>query len=172
VRTIFLVIHISSGSLALLTGPVAMTLPKRPGWHPRLGIGYQVLIGLLCTSAIGLAVLTPSLWWLGIIAVATWAAALAGWQVRRRHRPGWLPWHISFMCGSYISLTTALLVVNLGTGAPIAWILPTAIGSPLIAYKAAKAATSAAGREPGDVAGHPPGLPSERSPCPSQAGDA
>jgi hypothetical protein len=135
-RTILLIIHISSGSLALGTGPVAMLVPKRPGLHPRLGIAYQVLTGLLCVSAIGLAALTPAVWWLGVIAVATWAAALAGWQVRRKRCRAWLPLHISFMCGSYISLTTALLVVNLGLGDPAAWILPTIIGTPLIARRA------------------------------------
>ncbi len=31
-----LIIHIMSGSLALLAGPAAMTLPKRHGWHTSL----------------------------------------------------------------------------------------------------------------------------------------
>jgi hypothetical protein len=139
-RTLLLVIHISSGSLGLLAGPVAMLLPKKPGWHPRLGRAYQLFVALLCASAFGLVVLKPSLWWLGIVAAVTWAAALAGWYVRRRRRPGWLPWHISLMCGSYISLVTALLVVNLGLGDPAAWALPTIVGSPLIARAAYRAA--------------------------------
>jgi hypothetical protein len=52
-----------------------------------------------------------------VIAGATLAAVLAGRELRRRHPPGWLPLHISLMCGSYVSLTTALLVVNLGSAA-------------------------------------------------------
>jgi hypothetical protein len=151
-RTFLLVVHISSGSLALLAGPVAMLLPKRPGWHPRLGRAYQVLVTLLCASAIGLAVLQPALWWLGIIAGVTWAAALAGWQVRRLRRPGWLPWHISLMCGSYISLVTALLVVNLGLGDAFAWVLPTIAGAPLIARAAYRAAVRGNGVHPVCVA--------------------
>lgn len=123
-RTFLLVGHISSGSLSLLAGPVAMLPPKRPGWHPRLGLTYQVFVALLWASAIGLAVLQPALWWLDIIVGANWAAALAGWQVRRLRRPGWLPWHISLMCGSYVTLVTTLLVVNLGAGDPFAWALP------------------------------------------------
>lgn len=138
-RLLLLLVHISSGSLALAVGPVAMFLPKRPGWHPRLGIAYQVLMVLVCVSAVGLAVLKPALWWLGAIAVATWAAALTGWWVRRRHRPGWLRLHIPLMCGSYISLTTALLVVNLGAGSVLAWIAPTVIGTPLISYRVYRA---------------------------------
>ena len=42
------------------------------------------------------------------------------------------------MCGSYISLVTALLVVNWGS--PLAWILPTVVGSPLIAVTSRRAA--------------------------------
>jgi hypothetical protein len=140
-RTLLLAIHIPSACLALLAGPVAMFLPKRPGLHPLMGRAYQLFVALLCVSAIGLVVLLPSLWWLGLIGGATWAAALAGWIVRRVHRPGWLPWHISLMCGSYISLVTALLV-NLGPRSPAVWILPTVIGTPLISLRAYRAAVS------------------------------
>jgi hypothetical protein len=141
VRILLLTVHISSGTLGLLTGPLAMLVPKLRGWHPRIGRIYQLCVALICVSAVGLVVMQPTLWWLGVIAVATWAAALAGWQVRRRRPPGWLPWHISLMCGSYISLVTALFVVNLGVHAVIAWVLPTAVGSPLIAVAAYRAAT-------------------------------
>ncbi len=137
-----LIIHITSGSLALLAGPVAMMLPKRHGWHTRLGTGYVVLVALLSVSAIGLAAMKPVLWWLGVIAGATLAAALAGRELRRRHPPGWLPLHVSLMCGSYISLTTALLVVNLGFGSVLAWVLPTVVGTPLIARRAYLAAVN------------------------------
>jgi hypothetical protein len=139
--TALLSVHVTSGSLALLAGPVAMTVPKRRGWHPRAGTWYVGLVAALCASGVGLAILRPAVWWLGIIAAATLAAALGGRQVRRRRPPYWLPWHISLMCGSYISLVTALLVVNLGLGDPIAWILPAVGGSPLIARRAYLGAT-------------------------------
>ena len=128
-------IHVASGSLALLVGPVAMAVPKRRGWHPRLGTWYVVLVSALCGSATGLAILRPALWWLGVIAAATLVAALVGRELGRRRPRSWLPWHISLMGGSYISLLTALLVANLGLGDPIAWILPTIAGSPLIARR-------------------------------------
>jgi hypothetical protein len=134
-RVFLLTVHIGAGSLALLTAPLAMLAPKRPGWHPRLGRAYQVLVGLLCLSAGGLVVLNPGLWGFAVIATLTWAAALGGWWMRRRQPRGWLQWHVSLMCGSYISLVTALLVVNLGTRSLIAWILPTAVGTPLITWK-------------------------------------
>jgi hypothetical protein len=142
-----LAVHITSGTGALLIGPLAMLAPKRPGWHPRLGRAYQLFIALLCLSALGLVVMHPSLWWLGVIAAATWAAALGGWWMRRRQPRGWLLWHVSLMCGSYISLVTALLVVNLGLRAVIAWIAPTVVGSPLIAWtniRLARRATASA----------------------------
>lgn len=144
-----LIVHIASGSLALVAGPAAMLAPKRRGWHTRAGIGYQVLMALVCASAIGLAALRPALWWLGLIAVATWAVALAGWWMRRRQPRGWLPWHISFMCGSYTSLATAVLVVNAGIGNPVAWLLPTVVATPLIARRAFRAAGRPGAAHPG-----------------------
>ncbi len=94
----------------------------------------------MSVSAIGHAAKKPALWWLGVIAGATLAAVLAGRELRRRQPPGWLPLHISMMCGSYVSLTTALLVVNLGLGSVFAWTLPTIVGTPLIARRAYLAA--------------------------------
>jgi hypothetical protein len=157
-RTLLLTVHISSGTLGLLAGPLAMLLPKRRGWHPRIGRVYQLCVALICVTAVGLAVMQPALWWLGVIAVVTWAAALAGWQLGRRRPPGWLPWHISLMCGSYISLVTALFVVNLGVHAIIAWVLPTMVGSPLIARAAYRAATS-------PTSPQAPRAPHERTPA-------
>ena len=151
--TTLLIIHIMSGSLALLAGPVAMMLPKRRGRHAKLGTGYVALVGLLSASAIGLAAMKPALWWLGVIAGATLAAALAGRELRRRHPPGWLPQHISLMSGSNISLTTALLVVNLGLGSVLAWALPAVAGTPLIARRAYLAAVNPGKTTPAQLHG-------------------
>jgi hypothetical protein len=144
-RMFLLTTHIAAGSLGLLAGPMAMLMPKRPGWHPRLGLAYQLLIALLCLSAGGLVILKPSLWWLGVIAALTWAAALGGWWARRHQPRGWLQLHVSLMCGSYISLVTALLVVN-APGSPIAWLGPTAVGTPLITWTNIRLARRPPGR--------------------------
>ncbi len=131
VHTILLGVHITAGTIGLLLGPLALAVPKRAGWHPRLGVAYQGAVAVMTASALGLAALAPGrLWGLGLIAVATEAAALAGWAVRRRHSSGWLGWHIRLMCGSYLSFVTAALVVNWAS--PLAWVLPTAVGTPLI----------------------------------------
>lgn len=140
-----LTIHVTSGTFALILGPVAMFLPKRPQRHPQVGIAYQISVAVLFVSAIGLTAMHPVLWGLDVIVAVTWASALAGLWVRRQKRRGWLPLHVSFMCGSYISLATTFLVVNLGPGSVIAWALPTAVGAPLIAWRSALA-----GRQSGE----------------------
>ena len=131
-------LHIAAGSAGLIVGPLAMVARKHRGAHTRLGMTYHALVAVLTCSAIGLVLFAPGrLWPLGLIAIATEAAALAGWLARRRARPGWLPVHISLMCGSYVSFLTAFLVVNWSS--PLAWALPTLLGSPLIALTAARA---------------------------------
>ena len=58
---------------------------------------------------------------------------------KRRWR-GWLRAHVAGQGGSYIAMVTALLVVNWetptgsrGIYSPLAWALPTVVGSPIIA---------------------------------------
>lgn len=135
---VLLVIHVLAGTAGLALGALALTATKRRGRHTRAGLAYQVVLVALTLSSVGLAALAwERLWWLAAIAVATEAAALAGLWVRRRRFAGWAPWHVRLMCGSYLSLVTALLVVNWGS--PLAWVLPTAIGTPLIARAAGHA---------------------------------
>src|SRR5262249_50710044 len=127
----------------LLVAPFGLAAPKRRGRHTRLGYVYVAAVSGVCASALGLAALDWSrLWWLAAIALATEAAAIAGLMVGPR------PLHVSFMCGSYISLVTALLVVNFG--GPVAWALPTIIGSPIIAWAARRSA-----RQPGPATSVP-----------------
>ncbi len=124
---------------------------------------HTVLLGVHAAGSIGLllgplALAVPKragLWGLGLIAGATEAAALAGWAVGRRHSSGWLGWHIRLMCGSYLSFVTAALVVNWAS--PLAWVLPTAVGTPLI-IRAVQRAT------------HPSIRPSTSPPRPVRSG--
>ncbi len=148
-HTVLLSVHVTAGAVGLMLGPLAMAVPKRAGWHPRLGVAYQGVVAVMTVSALGLVALAPGrLWGLGLIAGATEAAALAGWAVRRRRPSGWLGWHIRLMCGSYLSFVTAALVVNWAS--PLAWALPAVIGAPLIP-RAVKRATSSSMRS-GDSA--------------------
>ena len=112
-----------------------MFAQKRPGFHTRVGEVYHWVMLAVCVSAVGLAALAWNrLWWFLPIAVFSYANALVGYVAAKRRRPGWLPFHIGGMCGSYIALVTALLVVNVGDRLPIVWFLPTIVGSPLIAW--------------------------------------
>lgn len=134
--------HVAAGSAGLLLAPIAMAAPKHRGRHTRVGLAYQVAIAALTVSALGLVAFAPvRLWWLALIACGTEVAALAGWREARRRRPGWRSRHVGLMAGSYVSLVTALLVVNWSS--PLAWILPTLVGTPLIARASARAARQA-----------------------------
>jgi hypothetical protein len=76
-----------------------------------------------------------------LLAIATVAVLLAafGWRARRLHRPGWPPRHAIGLGGSYIALFTGFYVDN-GPFLPVwnrlphgsYWVIPTAVGVPLI----------------------------------------
>lgn len=143
-HTAFLTVHVICGGLGLLIGPLAMVVRKRPRragvhWHSLLGRTYQATVTGVCLSALGLVALKPSVWWLGVIAVATQAAAFVGWVTRPTARRATLSIHVGAMCGSYISFVTAFLVVN--TDGLVWWFLPTIVGSPLIAWTSQRASS-------------------------------
>lgn len=67
----------------------------------------------------------------------SYAFAFVGYLAAKRR---WLAAHISGQGGSYIAMMTAILVVNWrlltgtsGMSSPWAWLLPTVVGSPIIA---------------------------------------
>jgi hypothetical protein len=160
-HTVLLAGHVTAGTLGLLLGPLALAVPKRAGWHPRLGLAYQGAVAAMTSTAVGLVALAPGrLWWLGLVAAATEAAALGGWWVRRRHAPGWLGRHIRLMCGSYLSFVTAALVVNWAS--PLAWVLPTLVGTPLISRASRGRAGPGSAARSGAARGWP--APAARSP--------
>jgi hypothetical protein len=101
----------------------------------RLLTAYVWAVLATCLTA---AVVCLSDWsrlcWLIPVAVLSYLLALVGYVAVRRGWPKWVGAH--GLGGSYIALWTALLVVTAGdisTAAEIiAWILPAAIGVPLI----------------------------------------
>lgn len=130
-----LALHVAAGSTGLVLGPVAMFSAKRRGRHTQAGTVYYWAFVVLFVSALALAALNwEQVWWLAPIGAGSYAFALSGYLAARRRRPGWLSAHVTGQGGSYIAMVTALLVVNLGAASPLAWIAPTVIGSPLIAY--------------------------------------
>jgi uncharacterized membrane protein len=139
VREPLLALHVATGSFGLALGPVAMLAPKRRGRHTRIGTIYHWNMLAVCLSAAGLALLDfAEIWWFLPIAAFSYANAFVGWRAARQRKTGWVATHIAGMGGSYIALTTAVLVVNLGVGAWYAWMLPTLVGTPLIRFAVAR----------------------------------
>lgn len=137
-----LALHIAAGTIGLVLGPVAMIAAKRPGVHTRAGEAYHWTVLAVCVSAALLAILDWGRnWWFLPIAVGSYVFALLGYIAAKRRWSGWMRAHIAGQGGSYIAMVTALLVVNWavltgtpGRRAPLAWALPTLIGSPIIAW--------------------------------------
>jgi hypothetical protein len=130
-----LVAHNLMGTGALLLGPLAMLARKEQGFHTRVGEIYHALVLGVCITAAALAILgwDRSAAFLPI-AIGSYAFALAGYVAAKVRFSGWLRIHVVGQGGSYIAMTTALLVVNLGRGSFWAWVLPTLVGTPLIAW--------------------------------------
>lgn len=131
--------HVVAGTVGLVAGPVAGLARKQPGLHTVAGWAYQICCAVLCTSAVVLVGLQPSLWGFAVIAVLTQAAAVGSVVVRRRRRPGWLPMHVQLALGSYVSFVTALVVQMAGG---FWWMLPVAVGSTVVSVVTARVAAS------------------------------
>jgi hypothetical protein len=142
-HTILLSIHVAAGVLGLLLGPPTIAATLRGRGASGAGLAYQGALAVITTTAVGFAVLDWARWWpFVILAAGTEAAAATGWWVgRSRRTPGWHGRYIHLVCGSYISLVTALLVVSWGTLA--AWLLPTVVGTILVERAAGQAETRA-----------------------------
>ena len=135
-RIVFLVLHVASGAAALALGPVALlaAVQRRRG-AAVLRDAYHWVVLVVCATATVVSVLAwARLWWLVPIGAFSYGLALAGYLGSRNHWPLWMRAHA--WGGSYIALVTALLVVSVrGVSTALevaAWILPAAIGVPLI----------------------------------------
>ena len=133
-----LVLHVAAGAVGLLAGPVAGVARKTRGLHTVAGWTYQGCVALLTATTVVLVALDPALWPFLLIAVPTQAAAVAAVVVRRRRRRGWLPLHVQCVLGSYVSFVTAFAVNTVGGVA--SWLLPTALGSAVVAVTTARVA--------------------------------
>ena len=141
--------HIATALTCVVTGAVAALSPKRPGRHPRLGTLYYRSLWVVVASAAGWPPCagprtpTAGAWHLSL------AAATLGRTARRR-RWQWRRWrriglHLAGMSASYILLLTAFYVDN-GKNLPVwrtlphlaYWLLPTAVGLPLVARALAR----------------------------------
>jgi len=135
-----LVGHVAAGLTAVVSGALAAAARKRPGRHPRAGRVYLWALGAVAATATVLAAIR----WrqdAHLFAIAVVAAGLGwyGYRARRRRRPGWPVRHAIGMGGSYVALLTGFYVDN-GPFLPLwnrfppasFWVLPAAVGAPLI----------------------------------------
>jgi uncharacterized membrane protein len=140
--SVILIAHIALGMAGLILGLVAMIVRKVPGLHTKAGEAYHWVMLGLCVSAGSLAILDwHRISWFLPVAVGSYAFALLGYVAAKRRWKGWLRAHLAGQGGSYIAMSTALLVVNWetltgtrGIASPWAWSLPTVVGSPIIAW--------------------------------------
>lgn len=131
---IVLTFHIGCGVVALLLGLIAMLATKQRGLHTIVGNVYHwAYVGLAVSACVIAALDWARLWWFVPIAVGSYGLALMGFLAAKIRWNGWLDYHLSGQLGSYIAMTTAVLVVNAGN-VWWAWALPTIVGSPLIAW--------------------------------------
>jgi len=135
-----LAIHIPSGIVCVLAGLVALLSKKQPGRHPKFGTIYYWSLSVVFVSASILAALR----WaedhhLFILGTLSFTAATFGRIAHRRRWYSWVRLHIIGMGFSYILMLTAFYVDN-GKSLPLwkelpaiaYWILPSAVGLPLI----------------------------------------
>jgi hypothetical protein len=135
-----LAVHVPAGMTGIVAGALAATARKRPGRHPRAGRVYLWSLGFVFATATVMAAVR----WredahLFAIATVAFSLGVVGFAARRRQRPGWPTWHAIGMGGSYIALFTGFYVDN-GPQLPVwkhlphwsYWVLPAAIGIPLI----------------------------------------
>ena len=135
----FLAVHIIAGLTAVITGAIAALAHKGSRRHIRAGRWYYKAISVVFATATALAVMR---WrqdcYLLIIGSVAFTAATIGYLHRRRHRPGDTG-HIAGMGTAYVAMLTAFYVDN-GPHLPLwdhlptfgFWLLPSAIGAPLI----------------------------------------
>jgi hypothetical protein len=136
----FLAIHVIAGLTAVLTGGVAALARKGSARHIRAGRWFYRAITVVFATAMTLAAMRwRQDYYLFIIGAVAFTAATIGYQHRRRHRPGDTG-HITGMGAAYVAMLTAFYVDN-GPHLPLwdrlpalaFWLLPSAIGAPIIA---------------------------------------
>ncbi len=148
----FLAVHVTGGLTAVAAGAVAALARKGSPRHVRAGRWYYLAITVVFGTATVLAVLRwRQDYYLFIIGAVAFTAATIGYLHRRRRRPGDTV-HIAGMGISYVAMLTAFYVDN-GPHLPLwdhlptlaFWLLPAAVGAPLIARAVRRTRSPGAG---------------------------
>jgi hypothetical protein len=151
----FLAVHVMAGLTAVATGAAAALTRKGSPRHVRAGRWYYRAVTVVFATAAALAVMRwRQDYYLLIIGAVAFTAATIGYQHRRRRRPGDTG-HIAGMGTGYVAMITAFYVDN-GPHLPLwdhlpalaFWLLPAAIGAPLIIRAILRAKQAAPQPEP------------------------
>jgi hypothetical protein len=133
------VVHIAFGIAAVASGAIAMLSSKGRGRHANFG---KIYFWSLCGLAATMSVLSFLRWaedyHLFALGALAFALVCFGRLAIRSGRPRW---HLAGMGFSYVVMLTAFYVDN-GKNLPLwrdlpsiaYWIIPTAVGAPLITY--------------------------------------
>ncbi len=149
----FLAVHVLAGLIAVAAGAAAALARKGSMRHIRAGRWYYRAITVVSATATVLAAMRwRQDYHLFIIGVVAITAATIGYQHRRRRRPGDTG-HILGMGTAYVAMLTAFYVDN-GPHLPLLdrvptlafWLLPSAIGAPVIVRAVLRARRAHAGR--------------------------
>lgn len=135
-------IHVAFGLAAVIIGAFAMLSRKGRGRHSNVGtIYFWCLFGVFVTMSVLSFMRWAENYPLFILGMLSFASALFGRMAARRHWRQWPRLHLTGMGVSYILMLTAFYVDN-GKNLPLwkelpeiaFWLLPGAIGTPLILY--------------------------------------
>jgi hypothetical protein len=135
-------VHVVFGVAAVITGAAAMLSNKGRGRHANFGaIYFWCLFGVFVTMSALSFMRWAQSYHLFILGALSFASGYFGRMAARAHWYQWRRLHLASMGASYILLLTAFYVDN-GKNLPLwnelpqmaFWILPGAIGTPLILY--------------------------------------
>ena len=136
----FLAVHVLAGLTAVVTGAVAAPGAQGAarGTSGRARWYYRAITVVFATATVLAAMRWRQDYYLFIIGAVAFTAATIGYLHRRRHRPGDTG-HIAGMGIAYVAMLTAFYVDN-GPHLPLwdrlpvlaFWLLPSAIGAPII----------------------------------------
>ncbi|KAA3650390.1 MAG: hypothetical protein DWP98_04920 [Bacteroidetes bacterium] len=94
---------------------------------------YMLYLAIINFIKIGFASAVPMLFVFGFFLTLMCLQDLRVFLNKKYKKGQWLLTHIGRMCGSYIATSTAFLVVNIHVEPQwIIWLMPTAVGTPLI----------------------------------------
>jgi uncharacterized membrane protein len=151
-------IHVLLGIACAASGGVAMLSTKGRGRHSTFGtIYYWCLCGVFVTAISLSAVRWAEDYHLAILGTLSFAIASFGRRAAQKQWRHWPSWHLSAMGASYILLLTAFYVDN-GKNLPLwrelpqiaFWLLPSAVGIPIILYVLARHPIIKRGKVAGD----------------------